>query len=134
MQITITEVALYVWLAAFAYDEFGEYRDAGTLFYAADIWNMADACIMILALAFLIARIIGLVEQDQDILKISMDILSLEALLLVPRICALMSLHPFFGTLIPCLKKMTSDFVKFLGIVIVVSSRFLVHSPGFTCS
>jgi hypothetical protein len=125
MQVTATEMALYVWLAAFAYDEFGEYRDAGTLFYAADIWNVTDACIVLIAVAFMIPRILGLIQQDENILKISMDILSLEALLLVPRICSLFSLHPFFGTLIPCLKKMSGDFVKFLGIVIVVSASCL---------
>lgn len=120
MKLTFTEIMLYFWLAAFAYDEFAEYRDAGTLFYAADIWNVTDAGIVLIAVAFLIARIVGLVDQNDRILKISMDIFSLEALLLVPRICALMSLHPFFGTLIPCLKKMSSDFVKFLGIVFIL--------------
>ena len=33
------------------------------------------------------------------------------------RICSLLSLHPYFGTLIPCLKEMTKDFIKFLGLI-----------------
>src|SRR5450755_3350682 len=31
--ITPIEILLYIWIAAFAYDEFGEYWDAGYLFY-----------------------------------------------------------------------------------------------------
>lgn len=32
-QVTAKEVLLYIWIAAFAYDEFGEFQDAGVLFY-----------------------------------------------------------------------------------------------------
>jgi hypothetical protein len=31
--VTVKEIFLYVWIAAFAYDEFGEFKDAGVLFY-----------------------------------------------------------------------------------------------------
>lgn len=47
--------------------------------------------------------IIGLARQDANIIDISFDILSLEALFLVPRVCSLLSLHPYFGTLVTCL-------------------------------
>lgn len=47
--------------------------------------------------------VIGLVRQDANIIDISFDILSLEALFLVPRVCSLLSLHPYFGTLVTCL-------------------------------
>lgn len=30
---------LYVWIAAFAYDEFGDITDAGMLFYRMDFWS-----------------------------------------------------------------------------------------------
>jgi len=36
------------------------------------------------------------------------------------RICSLLSLHPYFGTLLPCLKAMTKDFIKFLALVFVL--------------
>jgi hypothetical protein len=75
--------------------------------------------------AYLISRIIGLVNADMRVTDISFDILSLEALFLVPRICSLLSLHPYFGTLIPCLKEMTKDFIKFLSIVIILYIGFL---------
>ncbi|KAL8705042.1 MAG: hypothetical protein Q9201_001812 [Fulgogasparrea decipioides] len=148
-QITVVEVLLYVWIAAFAYDEFGEFRDTGTLFYAADFWSLWDIGIIGIGAAYLVLRestrarpelseglrntsfgsmsdcIVGLVEDSDHIINVSFDILSLEALFLVPRACSLLSLHPYFGTLIPCLKEMTKDFVKFLGIVAILFFGFL---------
>lgn len=57
-------------------------------------------------------------------------------MIFVARICSLLSLHPYFGTLLPCLKEMvgeldsrnlnisdcmqTKDFIKFLGLVFVL--------------
>lgn len=53
------------------------------------------------------------------------DVLSLEALLVIPRICSFLSLSPYWGTLIPCLKEMGKDFVKFMILVIIVYLGFL---------
>lgn len=53
--ITGTEVFLYVWIAAFACDEFGEFRDAGTLFYAADFWSLWDIIVIAIGIAFFIS-------------------------------------------------------------------------------
>ena len=53
--ITPTEVLLYIWIAAFAYEEFGEFRDAGALFYSADFWTVWDLGIIGVGAAFLIA-------------------------------------------------------------------------------
>ena len=64
-------------------------------------------------------RTIGLVKQDDELIDTAFDVLSLEALFLVPRICSLLSLHPYFGTLLPCLKEMARDFIKFLGLVAI---------------
>jgi hypothetical protein len=37
--VTPAEVFLYIWIAGFAYDELGEWTDAGqTSFYASDFW------------------------------------------------------------------------------------------------
>ena len=54
-QITIIEALLYIWIAAFACDEFGEFRDAGTLFYAADFWSLWDIIIIAIGIAFFIS-------------------------------------------------------------------------------
>jgi len=69
--------------------------------------------------------IVGLVNHSDRIIDTSFDILSLEALFLVPRICSLLSLHPYFGTLIPCLKQMTKDFFKFMVVVAILYVGFL---------
>jgi hypothetical protein len=39
--ITFKEVVLYIWLCAFFYDELSEWIDAGSIFYAADVWVCA---------------------------------------------------------------------------------------------
>ena len=72
-------------IAAFAYDEFGEFQDAGALFYQTDFWSLWDLGIIGTGVAFLIARVIGLAKDSDVIVDISFDILSLEALFLVPR-------------------------------------------------
>ncbi|KAJ8060205.1 hypothetical protein OCU04_010549 [Sclerotinia nivalis] len=123
--ITTLEIVLYVWFAAFAYDELGEFIDAGSIFYAVDIWNSCDLMIILIGAAFLLTRVIGLTKDSGRIIDMAFDILSLEALFMVPRICSLLSLHPYFGTLIPCLKEMAKDFVKFMVIVVILYLGFL---------
>lgn len=124
-RITSFEVLLLVWFAAFAYDEFGQYLDAGLTFYVADFWSLWDFGIIALGLSYFIIRIIGLCKRNAATTETAFDILSLEALFLVPRICSLLSLHPFFGTLIPCLKDITKYSIQFFGLVAILYCGFL---------
>ena len=55
-KITPVEVLLYIWIAAFAYDEFSEFRDAGSLLYATDFWSLWDLGIIGVGVAYLISR------------------------------------------------------------------------------
>lgn len=123
--ITVAEILLYVWIASFGYNELGEYWDAGTTFYFADFWTLWDVGIVAVGAAFFLARVIGLAQGNDRIIDTSFDILSMEALFLVPRICSLLSLNPYFGTLLPCLKEMTKDFIKFLSLVVILYLGFL---------
>ncbi|TVY55879.1 Calcium channel, partial [Lachnellula suecica] len=123
--ITFLELLLYIWFAAFTYDELSEFIDAGSIFYAVDLWNGCDIIIILIGAAFLISRAIGLIKDDDQIIDTAFDILSLEALFMVPRICSILSLHPYFGTLIPCLKEMAKDFVKFMVVVVILYLGFL---------
>ncbi|PGH13617.1 hypothetical protein AJ80_06249 [Polytolypa hystricis UAMH7299] len=124
-RITSTEAFLYVWIAAFAYDELGGILDAGVLFYGMDFWSLWDLGIVGTGVAFLVTRLVGLGQGSDSIIDLSFDILSLEALFLVPRLCSLMSLNPYFGSLIPVLKEMTKAFLKFLPIVAILYIGFL---------
>lgn len=54
MRVTPLEIALYVWFAAFAYDELGEFIDAGSIFYAVDIWNGCDFIIILIGAGFVV--------------------------------------------------------------------------------
>ncbi|KAK3072848.1 hypothetical protein LTR53_006080 [Teratosphaeriaceae sp. CCFEE 6253] len=138
--VSIAETMLYIWLASFAYNEAVEFWDAGSALYAADFWSIWDLGIIATGIAFTICRIIGLAKDDHALIDIAFDILAVEALFLVPRwvdyprifgdlanrnsICSLLSLHPYFGTLLPCLKEMTKDFFKFLGLVLILYVGF----------
>lgn len=122
--ISLLEVLLYIWLTAFAYDELSEFLDAG-LFYYTDFWSSWDMAIILDGLVFFIIRVIGLIQDDPKIVDFGFDILALEALFLVPRMVSLLSMHPYFGTLIPCLKEMTKDFIKFMAVVAILYAGFL---------
>lgn len=56
---------------------------------------------------------------------LAFDVLSLEALFMIPRICSILSLSPYWGTLIPCLKEMAKDFLKFMVLVVIIYLGFL---------
>ncbi|ORY58146.1 uncharacterized protein BCR38DRAFT_448220 [Pseudomassariella vexata] len=123
--ITPLEILLYIWFAAFFYDEVSEYIDAGSIFYAADVWNLFDMIMIAIGIVFAAMRFVGLYSEDYTLVDIAFDVLSLEALFMVPRICSILSLSPYWGTLIPCLKEMGKDFVKFMVLVVILYLGFL---------
>ncbi|KAI0116897.1 hypothetical protein F4814DRAFT_414370 [Daldinia grandis] len=123
--ITPLEILLYVWFAAFFYDEVSEYIDAGSIFYAADVWNLFDMIMIAIGIVFAVLRFVGLYRADYTLVDIGFDVLSLEALFMVPRVCSIFSLSPYWGTLIPCLKEMGKDFLKFMVLVVIVYVGFL---------
>ena len=61
---------------------------------------MWDISIVVVGMAFCILRILGLVNGKDDTTELAYDVLGLEALFLVPRIFSLLSLNPYFGTLV----------------------------------
>ncbi|KAI8632485.1 hypothetical protein F5Y19DRAFT_472518 [Xylariaceae sp. FL1651] len=123
--ITPLEVLLYIWFAAFFYDEVSEYIDAGSIFYAADVWNLFDMIMIAIGVIYFILRCVGLYKEDYEIVDLGFDVLALEALFMVPRVCSVLSLSPYWGTLIPCLKAMGLDFLKFMVLVVVLYLGFL---------
>lgn len=50
--LTVSEILLFIWIAAFCYDELSEWLDAGSIFYATDIWNIFDMAIIGISVAF----------------------------------------------------------------------------------
>ncbi|KAF3936120.1 hypothetical protein ABW19_dt0200136 [Dactylella cylindrospora] len=124
-KVSVLEWCLNVMFLSFCYEEVSQITDAGALFYSADFWSWADLLIIIIYTIFFIFRMVGLAREDNDLINTSFDVLSLEALLLLPRIFSLFSLTPFFGTLVPALRQMTKDFLKFLALVIILYLGFL---------
>jgi len=124
-RVTTAEILLYIWLASFGYNELGEFWDAGAAFYMSDFWTLWDLGIVFIGVAFFVCRMVGLANGDARTIDTAFDILSTEALVLIPRLCSLLSLHPYFGTLLPCLKEMTKDFIKFLSLIVILYLGFL---------
>jgi hypothetical protein len=124
-QVTGFEVLLYIWFTAFAYNELSEFLDTKSIFYAVDLWNSCDIIIIVIGTAFFIVRVVGIYQDDPQIIDTAFDILSLEALFMVPRVLSIMSLIPYYGTLLPCLEAMVKDFVKFMSFVAVIYIGFL---------
>ena len=54
-QFGFVEGLLYVWIVAFGYDEFGEFQDAGSSFYATDFWSLWDLGIIGIGFAYMIS-------------------------------------------------------------------------------
>lgn len=50
------EIALFLWIAAFFYDEVSEWLDAGSIFYATDIWNAFDMIMIMIGFTFAVLR------------------------------------------------------------------------------
>jgi hypothetical protein len=53
-QISTIEIMLYIWFAAFMYDELSEWIDAGSIFYTTDVWNLFDVVMMTIGVVFFI--------------------------------------------------------------------------------
>lgn len=51
-RITVPEIILFFWIAAFFYDELSEWLDAGSIFYATDIWNVFDMVMITIGFTF----------------------------------------------------------------------------------
>ncbi|KAJ5965172.1 uncharacterized protein N7479_005048 [Penicillium vulpinum] len=99
--VGIFEAVMYVWIVAFAYDELSGIIDAGVVFYQMGFWSLWNLSIIGVGIAFVITRVIGLAKGDKPIIELSFDILSLEALFLgMNRICSLVSLNSYFGSLV----------------------------------
>lgn len=54
-KIGFVEILLYIFIAAFAYDKFGEYQDAGSSFYATDFWSLWDIGIIGVGFAYMVS-------------------------------------------------------------------------------
>lgn len=54
--IGVFEALMYIWIAAFAYDEISGMSDAGIVFYEMNFWSVWNMAIIGTGLAFIIAR------------------------------------------------------------------------------
>lgn len=122
----VVEVVLGLWFLGFAYDEWDSLREAGQLaLHFAQVWNFVDAAIVLVSLLWIVLRCVGIARGDVNLVAQSYDVLSLAAVLLVPRLFSFLSLNPWFGTLFPSLQRLASDFCKFMVLVVALYGGFL---------
>ena len=101
--------------------EVSQAREAGSFAqYFADFWVFFDLCIVGFFIMFAGLRVLGIVLHNEAYTVLSYDILSLEVVLLVPRLFSFLSIFPYFGTLLPCLRDLTVEFFKFLVIIVII--------------
>jgi hypothetical protein len=83
----------------------------------------------------MVSGMIGLHQGNDKIIDTSFDILALEALFLIPRICSpLLSLNPYFGTLLPCLTAMTKVCQDMIFHVSIMANSYQgLPKVSFTC-
>ncbi|KAK9361088.1 hypothetical protein V1504DRAFT_475414 [Lipomyces starkeyi] len=126
-RVTALEIALDIWYAGFVYEEIGQVRESGSIrYYASDYWSGFDLAMIVIFLTFFVVRVISVFALNHErYAHAAFDVLSLEALLLVPRVFSSLAISPYFGTLLPCLKQMTKDFLKVLVLIVILYVGFL---------
>ncbi|KAK9369133.1 hypothetical protein V1509DRAFT_621234 [Lipomyces kononenkoae] len=126
-RFTVLEIALDVWFAGFIYEEIGQVRESGSIrYYASDYWSAFDLAMIVIFITYFVVRTISVFALSQEqYAHAAFDVLSLEALLLVPRMFSSLAITPYFGTLLPCLKQMTKDFMKVLVLIVILYVGFL---------
>ena len=98
--VSFLEIVLDIWFTGFVYDEYAQLNDSGSVaLYAANPWSFFDGGMVVVFLSWLIARMVHLFSDGYD--SFPYDVLSLEALFLVPRVFSTLSLFPYYGILIP---------------------------------
>jgi len=65
--------------------ELGEFWDAGLTLYATDFWSFWDLGIIATGVVFFVFRMVGLHTGNRNTTDTAFDVLSVEALFLVPR-------------------------------------------------
>ncbi|AOW03476.1 hypothetical protein B0I72DRAFT_112815 [Yarrowia lipolytica] len=117
MNFTFVEVVLDLFFLGFVVEKIAQEGDR--------YWSTFDLLVNLDFVVFLVLRIYAYVINDIWLTKLSFDVLSLEAILLFPRVFALLSIYPYYGILLPCLKTLTKDFVKFTTIIAICYFGFL---------
>lgn len=121
----IIEGLMHFWFIGFVLDELSQAMEAGSFNqYLADFWSFFDICIVGIFMVFAVLRVLGIILDDEGYSNTSFDILSLEAVLLVPRLFSFLFVFPYFGTLLPCLRDLTMEFCKFFVIIAIIYVGF----------
>lgn len=89
------------------------------------MWALWDIGIIVIGALFFVLRMVGFATGNaQGLHQMAFGILTLHSLFLTPRIFSLLSLTPYYGSLLPSLREMGKQFARFLGFVLIVYVGF----------
>ncbi|GAO48617.1 hypothetical protein SAICODRAFT_141210 [Saitoella complicata NRRL Y-17804] len=121
------ELVLLIWICGYVLDEVQAWRDNAGLWWG-DLWWGADVGLCTIWFAWAGVRLFGLLggEGYWGTATVAWNVLGLAAIILVPRCFSVFSLIPYFGILMPCLRRLTWDFLKFMILVAVIYVGFVI--------
>ncbi|KAI4604037.1 hypothetical protein KJ359_000164 [Pestalotiopsis sp. 9143b] len=125
-RVTPWEIVFYIFMAGFTIQEWNQFVENGAHFFSTDIWNLWDIGIICIGTTFFVLRMVGQVMGHEAVRdEVAFAVLALLSLFLTPRLFSLMSLNKYYGTLVPCLKEMGKQFIRFLGFVLIIHFGFV---------
>ena len=134
VKITALEVLFWFWSAGFMLDEVVGFTDQGFSLYLLSFWNSFDLGILFILMIYYCLRIYGLAIADdskKQIASVAYDVLSLNAILLFPRLFSILDHYPYFSQLLIAFRIMIRDLMAILILILVSCSGFFV---AFTLS
>ncbi|KAJ2745415.1 hypothetical protein GGI20_002169, partial [Coemansia sp. BCRC 34301] len=122
--VATKEVLLHVCALAYIADEIRQYKETGLVVYAKSVWNVLDAAIYAVFVAFFCMRVRCLHTGSAKDLDRAYDVLALNASMLWPRLFAVLDQFEFCGTIIIQVRRIISGTSLFFALLIVMTAGF----------
>ncbi|KAJ2022480.1 hypothetical protein GGI06_001800, partial [Coemansia sp. S85] len=123
-RMAIQEVILHVCALAYIADEIRQCKESGLAVYAKSVWNVLDAAIYAVFVAFFCLRVRCLYTGSAKDLDKAYDVLALNASMLWPRLFAVLDQYEFCGTIIIQVRRIISGTSLFFALLIVMTAGF----------
>ncbi|KAJ2345031.1 hypothetical protein GGH91_002669, partial [Coemansia sp. RSA 2671] len=117
-RMAIQEVILHVCALAYIADEIRQCKESGLAVYAKSVWNVLDAAIYAVFVAFFCLRVRCLYTGSAKDLDKAYDVLALNASMLWPRLFAVLDQYEFCGTIIIQVRRIISGTSLFFALLI----------------
>ncbi|KAK2751154.1 hypothetical protein FQN57_000230 [Myotisia sp. PD_48] len=127
--LTVLEVVFWFWSAGFMLDEIVGFNEQGFSLYLMSFWNTFDVGILLLLVAYFLLRLYGVMvsgAENFEIANLSFDVLSANAVLLLPRLFSVLDHYRYFSQLLIAFRMMVADLIAVLILILIACSGFFV--------